>query len=194
MNQYDLFTDFELADLLNKSDESAFKHLYDNYWNKLYTMASNRLNDALEGEEVVQDVFLNLWKKRHSFRLIRGFENYFAVALKYEIINRRAKRIKNQEFQRLLHERYDEYDTSEHFHQFDLDQLQAQLDYRINQLPPKCKLVFTMSRQSDLTNKQIAEKLEISEKAVEKHVTYAIKHLKHYFSHHLSLIFLLFFD
>ncbi|SEL81650.1 RNA polymerase sigma factor [Parapedobacter koreensis] len=193
MSQYDLHSDFELADLLNQSDEHAFRHLYDKYWEKLYIIASNRLNDTVEGEEVVQDVFLNLWKKRQSFRLTRGFKNYFAVALKYEVINRRAKRVKNHEFQQLLDDSYDDHIATEDFHRFDLELLETQLEYRINQLPTKCRTVFTMSRQSALTNKQISETLQISEKAVEKHITHAIKFLKHHLSHYFTIIFTLVF-
>lgn len=191
MSQYDLYTDFELADLLNKGDEPAFNHLYNKYWDKLYAMASHRLDDPAEGEEVVQDIFFNLWKKRETFRLQRGFENYFAVALKYEVITRRAKRLKNKEFQAKLHIALSDFRTEEDFHQFDLDQLQTQLEYRINQLPKKCHLVFTLSRESELTNKQIAKKLQVSEKTVEKHITHALKFLKAHFGHYFNLILLL---
>lgn len=191
MHPYKLYTDFELANLLNQGDESAFRHLYDKYWDKLFVMASNRLDDPAEGEEVVQDIFFNLWKKRETFKLQRGFENYFAIALKYEVITRRAKRLKDKEFRELLGRSLADHETEENFHRFDLDQLQTQLEYRINQLPQKCHLVFSLSRQTSLTNKQIAEKLEISEKAVEKHITHALKVLKHYFGHYFAVALLL---
>ncbi|HLU51765.1 MAG TPA: RNA polymerase sigma-70 factor [Flavobacteriaceae bacterium] len=191
MSSYDLYTDFEIVDLLNQNDESAFRHLYNKYWDKLFIMASNRLDDPTEGEEVVQDIFFNLWKKRETFRLQRGFENYFAVALKYEVITRRAKRLKNKAFQTQLYSALNEPYIEEAFHQFDLDQLQSQLKYRINQLPKKCQLVFTLSRESELSNKQIAEKLNISEKTVEKHITHALKFLKTHFGHYFNLILLL---
>lgn len=191
MHPYKLYTDFELANLLNQGDESAFRHLYDKYWDKLFVMASNRLDDSTEGEEVVQDIFFNLWKKRETFKLQRGFDNYFAIALKYEVITRRAKRLKDKEFRELLGQSLANQETEENFHRFDLNQLQTQLAYRINQLPKKCHLVFSLSRQTNLTNKQIAEKLEISEKAVEKHITHALKVLKHYFRHYFAIVMLL---
>src|SRR5690606_25447614 len=124
MHPYELYTDFELADLLNQGDESAFRHLYDKYWDKLFVMASNRLDDPTEGEEVVQDIFFNLWKKRETFKLQRGFDNYFAIALKYEVITRRAKRLKDKEFRELLGRSLTDYETEENFHRFDLNQLQ----------------------------------------------------------------------
>ena len=191
MYSYDLYTDFELADLLANSDESAFNYLYDKYWDKLFVIASNRLNDLVEGEEVVQDIFFNLWRKRESFKLQRGFDNYFAVAVKYEVIDRRARRLKEGEFRNMLSQALQDENTEMHFYQFDLDQLAMQLEYRINQLPKKCRLVFSLSRQSNLTNKQIAKKLVISEKAVEKHITHALKFLKQHFRHYFSVALLL---
>lgn len=157
-------------------------------------MASNRLNNSEEGEEVVQEIFLNLWKRKESFQLKKGFENYFSVALKYEVINRRARRARTTSMEDLAREVYIEPSTEEAFHRFDLEQLQQQLDYRINQLPEKCRLVFTMSRKLYYSNKQIAKSLKISEKTVEKHVSNALKYLKSYFGPLLPIILPIFID
>lgn len=93
MITYTTQTDMELAALLQTGDEGAFKAIYQKYWDKLLVIAGKRLGDIDDAEEAVQEIFLNLWKRRERFELKVGFENYFAVAVKFEVINRLAKKI-----------------------------------------------------------------------------------------------------
>lgn len=129
-----------------------------------------------EAEEVVQDIFLNLWRKRETFQLKASFENYLAVAVKFEVINRRAKRVRENalhvELESLLPPVNDDKGS------FDLEYLQQQLEHTVNSLPPKCQLVFRLSRDDDYSNKQIAQELGVTEKAVEKHISKALKALR----------------
>ena len=195
MASYATLSDQELADLLRHGNETVFKIIYDRFWSKLYFVASKRLNDPAEAEEAVQDIFLNLWKNRETFQLKVNFENYLAVAIKFQVIKRRAKRFKRSiieqqlgteaELENFQNQNYD-------WSQYDLEELQGRLSKIIDTLPPKCKLVFNMSRDENYTNKKIATELGISEKAVEKHVTQALKVLKTKLG--LSLIFILFLN
>lgn len=193
MASYVTLSDQELADLLRNGNETVFKIIYDRYWSKLYFVASKRLNDSAEAEEAVQDIFLDLWKNRESFRLKVNFENYLAVAVKFQIIKRRAKRLRRSVIEQQLgtEAELENFQSQNHdWSQYDLDELQKRLTNIVDTLPPKCKLVFNMSRDENYTNKKIAAELGISEKAVEKHVTQALKVLKTKLG--LSLIFILF--
>lgn len=189
MSSYSDHTDSELAGLLRESDETAFQIIYEHYWPKMYVVAGKRLNSTAEAEEVVQDIFLNLWRKRETFNLRVSFEHYLAVAVKFEVINRRAKRAKEAGLVRQLAGKGIKDDST--WRSFDLEELQKQLEYTINSLPPRCKLVFKMSREGDYTNKKIAQELDVSEKAVEKHITHALKILRIRFGHYLSIVLLL---
>ena len=190
MTYYKKLTDPELANLLKAGDEAAFKEVYQTYWDKLLAVAGKRLGDVNEAEEAVQDIFLNLWKRREKFELKVNFEHYFAVAVKFEVINRLAKRSREQE-------RNQAFAKETPIHQlpvdirFDLETLQKQLATTINSLPPKCQLVFRMSREKKLTNKKIAENLNISEKAVEKHITHALRVLRSRFGSRFTIILLI---
>ena len=177
MIPYTKLTDLELADLLRSGDEVAFKVIYQKYWDKLLVIAGRRLGDINEAEEVLQDIFLNFWKRKEKLELKISFDHYFAVAVKFEIINRLAKRSREQKRNNALVQHNSELHESLPV-RFDLDLLQQQLESTISSLPPKCQLIFRLSRETDLTNKKIAEQLSISEKAVEKQVTHALKLLK----------------
>ena len=183
-------TDHELAAMLKNGSESAFGIIYKRYWHKLLAIARTRLNDIEDAEEAVQNIFVNLWKRRETFALTHSFENYFAVAVKFEVINQLAKQARqakrNIGFAQALPE------SQEIAHNYDLAVLQKQLEETINTLPDKCRLVFRMSRQGHYSNKKIAEELNLSEKTVEKHITTALKVLRKRFGRHLPILFLFF--
>ncbi|PPL03701.1 RNA polymerase sigma-70 factor, ECF subfamily [Parapedobacter indicus] len=162
--------------MLQAGDSNAFKLIYDRFWNKLLVVAAKRLGSMPEAEEVVQDIFLNLWRKRETFTLKASFENYLAVAVKFEIINRRAKRMRENTLRVELGSLWPP--VSDDKASFDLAYLQQQLEQTVNSLPPKCQLVFRLSRDDDYTNKQIAQELGVTEKAVEKHISKALKVLR----------------
>lgn len=190
MTEYKKLTDPELADLIRGGDEAAFKVVYQAYWDKLLAIAGKRLGDINEAEEAVQDIFLHLWRRREAFVLKVNFEHYFAVAVKFEVINRLAKRSREQE-------RNDAFAKEIPVQQlpvdirFDLEALRRELETTITSLPPRCQLIFRMSREQHLTNKTIAKQLQISEKAVEKHITQALKALKSRFGSRFAIILLL---
>lgn len=184
------FTDTELASLLSTGDEIAFKLIYQKYWDKLIAVAGKRLGNVVEAEEVVQDIFLNLWRRKGTFELKQSFDQYFAVAVKFEIINRLAKRSREQERNALMAKELSG-DYARMPMQLDLELLQRQLEVTVQQLPPKCQLVFRMSRESGMNNRQIATQLDISEKAVEKHITQALKKLRSRFGILWPLVLLL---
>ncbi|HMI04004.1 MAG TPA: RNA polymerase sigma-70 factor [Pedobacter sp.] len=191
MTDHRKLTDQELAGLLRLGNETAFKVVYDRYWEKLYFVAAKRLNDAYEAEEAVQDIFLQLWKNRENFELRETFENYLAVAAKFQVIKRRSKRLRRAIIDQQLASEAElrNLDSNHHnWSQYDFEQLQQKLSKILDGLPPKCKLVFSMSRDDEYTNKKIAAELGISEKAVEKHVTHALKTLKSKLGNYFLLV------
>ena len=92
MYSYSLLNDFELINLLKAGQEAAFRVIYDRHWQRLYTIAYHRLNDSPEAEEIVQDIFCNFWRKRDTIELTKGLDHYFAVAVKFEVINHLVRR------------------------------------------------------------------------------------------------------
>ncbi len=181
MELYGKFTDAQLLTLLRESDQTAFNTLYLHYHKRLYFVAVSKLQDEHEATEAVQDIFISLWNNRHTFELKPGFEHYFNAAMRYQVIKRLARR------QRLA-SRETSYDhqpqaslpepQTEDLDQESMESLCQQLREAIDTLPPKCQLVFKMSRSAAYTNKKIAAELGITEKAVEKHITSALKILK----------------
>lgn len=190
MRDFSKYSDQELAAFLRSGDTAVFKVVYKRYWDKLLVVAGKRLGDFQEAEEVLQDIFLNLWLRRRDFELRVNFDNYFAVAVKFQIINRLAKRSRESLRNKAFADGRTEI-TEPAGIQFDLTLLQRQLHDAIETLPGKCQLVFKMSREQDLSNKEIAKALDVSEKTVEKHMTNALKTLRTRFGNLLPVLILL---
>jgi RNA polymerase sigma-70 factor (family 1) len=187
-------SDGELVILLKDGNHTAFTQIYERYWEKLYYKAVKKLGDESEAQEAVQDIFFSIWKNRENFQLRENLENYLAVAVKFQVIQRLAKSKRRHVVVQTLTREAEHAQLSEsvrEWSQEDLEILQARLTAIIDTLPKKCKLVFTMSRSEEYTNKKIASELGISEKAVEKHVSHALKVLRSNLGHKSMILLLL---
>jgi len=170
-------SDLELLSLLKEGDRNAFTTLYNRYWDKLYAVAFNRLADEFEAEEAVQNIFLDLWKRKETITLTHTLSTYLSAAIKYHVFTRlaqiRREKLRTEELKIGAIEGVET--TAEWLSE---KELKKQLEQSINELPEKCKIVFLLSREQNLTNKQIAEELNISEKTVEGHITKALNNLR----------------
>src|SRR3546814_6812272 len=92
MPDYNDATDNDLLLLLKSNDEAAFTALYERYWKKLFVVASYRVGTLGEAEEIVQDIFMALWNRRHSLVLTSDLAKYLAVSVKYRVIKTLDKR------------------------------------------------------------------------------------------------------
>jgi len=170
-------SDKELVDLLKSGDHAAFTEIYNRYWDKLYATAYNRLSDELEAEEAVQNIFLSLWKRKEALQLSHTLTTYLSVSVKYQIFTRLAQLKRERErIDQLKISAVEGKETTAEW--LSERELRAQIEQCINALPEKCRIVFLLSREKNLSNKQIAEELDISEKTVEGHMTKALTTLR----------------
>lgn len=169
-------TDNELVSLLKTGDELALSCIYLRYWDKLLAVATNRLDNQAEAEEIVQDIFINIWDRRKEIELRHSLGTYLAVAVKYRVIN-----LMDKQHRQRLREESTLLNIAHSISPEELvleKELMARLETCILQLPEKCRLVYRMSREDGKTYKQIAEALNISESTVEKHIIKALKGIR----------------
>jgi RNA polymerase sigma-70 factor (family 1) len=176
MTRYDSHSDGQLISLLQDGDKEAFTEIYNRYWDKLFYKAGKKLNDLAEAEEVVQDLFLDLWQRRKTLTVTGELKFYLAAALKYRVINLQAKhrRAKLYALQAGRDLSQMEHSTEEWLAQ---NELQERLSSAIAALPEKCRLAFEL-RDAGLSQKQIAEKMQVSENTVKTHIGRALKILR----------------
>ncbi len=188
MKSYSEYSDSELAALLGKGDDMAFAEIYDRHWEKLFAVAFHRCDDELDAEEIVQDVFYSLWKRRSELDLQYGLSTYLSVAVKYQVINALGKKHRKYLHLKSISSEEQVEETTELW--LNEKELKRQIEEGIKILPEKCRIVFLMSRNEGKSARQIAEELGISQKTVEAHMGKALKTLRN--SLNLSVPILLF--
>ncbi|GAB2703310.1 RNA polymerase sigma-70 factor [Mucilaginibacter koreensis] len=179
-----IWSDDQLLSMLRQGDGHAFELIYQQYAAKLYAAAYNLLRNREASEDVVQDLFAELWLKHHQLH-ITSLQGYLKVATRNRVLMHiRSKKIAlSDEVIDMLAEKYQEADGR--LLQQDLNQA---LELNLNKLPTKCREIFSMSRMQQLSNKEIAEQLHISIKTVENQITIALRYLRSGLSDFLPLI------
>lgn len=169
--------DKQLLRLLQQGDEAAFTGIYDLYWKPLFTVAANKLSSLSEAEELVQDIFLDLWHRRETLSITSSFSAYLSVAVRYKVIDRLARRARQQRYQTyaIHHAPLLDNSTEETIR---LQELERRMQDAVAALPEKCRLVFALSREQGFSQKEIALRLGIAVKTVEAHLTKAIRILR----------------
>ena len=174
------------------SDAAAFDEIYHKYSNKIYSFAYGLLKDHDLAIDLVQDVFVTLWNKRHHVDARLVFENYI-FTITYNAIRKHFRK-KNVEFKvkdyllKNSPEVLENTDSSLIF-----EELLQLANKTIEKLPAKRKKVYKLSRQEDLSIKEIAGRLNISTRTAENHLAKALKFLKEELTS-ISLPALLFFN
>lgn len=175
MSNMQLHTEESLLELMKGGSASAFTELYNRYWERMVSIAFIKLKNTDDAKEVVQEIFIELWNRRENLSIRNSFYTYIATAVKYKIYTKIANRQKSHEkLAGLSTESVS--NTTEEWLSF--EQLRADLEKAVLDLPEKCRLVFRLSREEGLTGRQIAQKLSLSPKTVETHITKALQHLR----------------
>lgn len=168
------YSEQELLSLLKEDSDTAFTQIYYQYWKLLFAVAANKLDSTTDAEEIVQEVFADLWRRRHEIRIEQSLKAYLATAVKFQVYTLLARRHREAQRQAGIQDTW-AIAPDDVFRQ---KELQEQLYHITQELPDKCRLVYQLSREAGLSNKEIAAKLDISEKTVENQMTKALKRLR----------------
>lgn len=181
-------TDTELLSLFKQGDEKAYTEIYDRYNGLLYLFAYKRLNNREEAKDIIHELFLSLWANRDSLNLTGSLPAYLYTAVRNRIINL----VTRQKVATRYIDSFQNYlntNTNDTDHLVRHNELLQFIEKEIAELPPKTRLVFEMSRKTNLTRKEIAEQLQISEETVKSHMHGALKTLRVKFGSLVIFIF-----
>lgn len=164
----------------------AFANLYDRYWDTLFISAYKVLKDQEASKDIVQEVFISIWESE-TLDEIANVKAYLYQSVRYRVLMLiRKGKVRDKHLQTI--NSLSENTTEE---QINFEEMNQKIDSLIGELPDKCQQVFRMSRVDHLTNKEIAEKLNISIRTVETHISNGIKHLKTRMDSFMLIIWLL---
>jgi RNA polymerase sigma-70 factor (family 1) len=180
---YKLLDDNLLINLLKDNDELAFKEIYVRYWKELFRVAYVKTHNKEVSEELTQNLFVDLWKRREVIA-VNSLSCYLFGSLKYSIINHYKSQLVKDQYQVKNHQKR-EPATSPADELTLLNDLSNALNHSIALLPKKTGEVFKLSRIDNCSTKEISRQLNISEKAVEYHITQSLKSLRFYLKEYL---------
>jgi len=159
------------------------EQLFRQYHKLLKLYALKYINDPAVVEDIVQDVFLELWNRRKEIVYEEAIKSYLFKAVYNRALNHLTSKAyttqssleDNSYSQNLLHKEEDSIESI-----LIVKELQGAIDSYVDSLPPQRKKVFLLSRRYGLKNKEIAEQLGISLKSVEKHITKSLFEIRSY--------------
>ena len=167
--------DIFIQEQIRKGNERVFQHLFETYFVSLCRFVRVYVSQESVAEEIVLDIFTSVWEKRQTLSIRLTFKSYLFQSARNRALNYMRD---NERFVPLEEFRALEY--AEDDYAFDVRELERLIEEAVCSLSGKNREVFRMSREENLTNKEIATRLDISVKAVEAHITRTLKYIKKY--------------
>ncbi|WP_159467441.1 sigma-70 family RNA polymerase sigma factor [Dyadobacter sp. 3J3] len=180
----------QLIENLIHGERQSFTIIYQKYWYKLYLIAQRRLNDKAVSEELVQEIFVQLWEKRATLK-IQSLDNYLVRAVKYAVIDHvRSQIIKDNYI--IYYKTFLDQEESQTENLVALNDMTFFMEKGLKSLPEKSQEVFRLSRMENWPVNKIATHLQLSEKGVEYHITKSLKTLRIYLKDFVAILFIYF--
>ncbi|KQM76975.1 hypothetical protein ASE74_17035 [Pedobacter sp. Leaf216] len=174
---YASLTDDDLIYHLKKDDHSAFTEIFNRYSNLLYAHAFNKLRDEGDARDVVQEMFMKIWHKRDSIEQGNNLSGYLFIALRNGIFNL----IKHKNLVNTYAAQFSKANDDSGIYTDTLvreKQFAAMIAAEIANLPPRMRTVFELRRNENLSNKEVAARLGITESTVADQMKKALRILK----------------
>jgi len=177
MVAYDGLSDKELIAFMRSGDHLAFTEIYDRYHSLLYVYACKIIKDEDLAQDILQELFIYLWDKRDIIDFKTSMSSYLYTAVRFRFFDlvdkQKVRKEYIQNFQIFLDK--GEYHTDNYVTE---RELAAIIEKEINHLPAKLREIFLLSRRENLTNREIADRLKISEKTVKNQLSLALRELR----------------
>jgi RNA polymerase sigma-70 factor (ECF subfamily) len=184
--------EINISEKFTLKSEADFEKLFRTYFAELAVYAFRFTEDSENAEEIVQDIFFNIWSKRENLQINISIKSYLYQTVKNSCLNfikhkKVEDKYKTHFIQQIQYEELNETDLESE------NLLAEKIQTAIDKMPPARKKVFLMSKIDNLKYKEIAETLGISIKTVENHIGNALKFLREELTDFLPfLIFFLF--
>lgn len=182
----------ELFDQIKSGDQKALELLFSIYFPRLNDFARNVVKDDVISQDIVQEVFVKIWEKKNEIESINLEAFLFCLVrnccidyIKHlKVVNNRMQEIqissKYEELYRIDFIGDEPYVLIE-------QELKQKIEKTIESLPERCREVFILSRMNGMKNKEIAERLDINIKNVERHLSRAMQSFRQNFSEELPI-------
>ncbi|WP_158800449.1 RNA polymerase sigma factor [Pedobacter sp. L105] len=177
MSAYRNHLDQELVNFLKEGDEAAFTEIYNRYAIPVFYQVNQMLRDRESSQDIVQELFINLWNKSENIKEDANLAGYLYVAARNRVFKLIQKGKVRNDYVSAIVKYATEINTAS-LPLIDERELSRILNKEIDLLPEKMRQVFEMSRKQNMTHMQIAGALGISDKTVKKQINKALTILR----------------
>jgi len=185
MHQHDL-KNIDI-DKIRYGDKSEFEKLYRLFCQSLVLFTNKYVYDLDIAENIVQDVFVNIWQNRDRLDPTQNFKTYLYTSVKNRALNYTNRQGIERRYKEMI--MINERDNHTPESQYNLRELETQVNKAVESLPEKRRIIFLLSRNDHLTYAEIADVLGVSVKTVENQMGKALKSLRSYLVNIISLLF-----
>lgn len=186
-------SDKDILKRLSEGDASAYAHIFDRYYAKVCRFVKSILYDADSVDDIAQNVFMKVWISRTELTRVNSLSNYLFTIARNEACDqfrRRASRTK--------YEQYTLLGGMEHADRlaltYDLERLESIVERCVGEMPPQRRLVFKLSREEQLSSPEIARRLQLSKRTVDRHISLALSDIRSALKDIVSLFALFLFS
>lgn len=162
---------------LASDDKKALEELFNYFYPRLYQFSKSFLKLEEGIDDILQEVFVKVWNNRSNIRATETFNSFIFTITRNLLLNELRTRLNSQKMKEKIQKLsvFDDYNTIENL---DYEELKETVDQIVSKLPKKQREVFLLSRYEGLSHKEISEKLNISTKTVEYHISQSINTIK----------------
>lgn len=177
MNPYQNHSDKELVDLLIEGHEQAFAVIYERYAFRLYRYAARNIQDTEECKEIIQDIFESLWNRHADLQHVSVLDAYLFRTVRYKII----RYTQHQSVKRKYAAHYRLFEAvleSSMEENLEPENIEAWIEKRLAELPERCQLAVRLRLKENLSNGDIAKRMNITKGTVKNYMVTALNHFR----------------
>jgi len=169
-------SDIELISGLSQGDIRSYELLFERYYCRIKGFAKGLTKDEYTAEDIVANVFMKLWLHKEKLASLSNLSGYLFSVTKNEVIDHFRARKYLTDYLHSIENEYTEETEPEDL--YDTNKIQEIVDRVVETMPEQRRKIFIMSRMENMTNGEIAEKLNLSKRTVEKHISLALDQLR----------------
>lgn len=167
MDKTVIYTDYELAEFIQKGHHLAFREIYERYWGILYMHADKMLRDEDVAMDIIQDIFTDLWQKRETLQINTSLKAYLYQSVRFRIMDIWRRSDQHDKFlssmKAFLNESQNVTDDDINSREFI-----RRMETEVARLPPRMREIFERSRLEGKSHKVIAQELDVTDHTVKK--------------------------
>jgi len=178
-------------------DQKAFGELFFRYKDRVYTIALTYTEHRVIAEEIIQDVFVRVWKNRHKLKEIEDFASWICVIARNRALTALQKIAREGERREELIS-YLPTEVSDAEERIQHNYTEELLEKALTRLSPQQRKVFVLSRLQGHSRMEVAEMLNLAPATVSVHLTIALRSIRAFLTNHMGftslyLLFRIFF-